>query len=154
MREQKKKAGESLLARIKKLVDQVLFNPAVPCQEIRHEQLGKFRLGTQGSKHRFLGDGGDHTFFHRRRGRDAQWMPIEAPLAEELARFQNLDHRFLALLGQDSELDPTFLNVKDRIRHVSLPEDVLIFMEFQYLLPRSNFGEKYCGVKHVLVRLL
>src|SRR5437868_11428945 len=56
MREQKKKAGEPPLARIKKLVDQVLFNSAVPCQEIRHEQLGKFRLGTEGGDHRFLGD--------------------------------------------------------------------------------------------------
>src|ERR1700726_2528883 len=56
MREQKKKAGEPLLAGIKKLVDQILFNSAIPCQEIRHEQLGKFRLGTQGSNHRFFGD--------------------------------------------------------------------------------------------------
>jgi hypothetical protein len=31
-------------------------------------------------------------------------MAIEAALAEELARFQNPDDRFLALLGQDSEL--------------------------------------------------
>src|SRR6202011_2716019 len=99
MCEQKKKAGESLLAGIKKLVDKVLFNSAVPCQEIRHEQLGKFRLGMQGSNHRFFGDRGDHTFFHRRRGRDAQSMAIEAALAEELARFQNSDDRFLAMLG-------------------------------------------------------
>ena len=35
--EQKKKAREALLARIKKLVDQILFNPAVPGQKIRHE---------------------------------------------------------------------------------------------------------------------
>jgi hypothetical protein len=67
------------------MVDQVLFNSAVPCQEIRHEQLGKFWLGTKGGNHRFFGYSGNHTFFHRRRGRDAQWMAIEAPLAEKLA---------------------------------------------------------------------
>jgi hypothetical protein len=42
MREQKKKARESLLALIEEQVDQILFNSAVPCQEIRHEQLGNF----------------------------------------------------------------------------------------------------------------
>ena len=41
MRKQKEKARESPLARIKQLVDQVFFNPTVPCQEIRHEQRGK-----------------------------------------------------------------------------------------------------------------
>jgi hypothetical protein len=46
------------------------------------------------------------------------------------------------------------LNVKNRIRDIALFEHMLIFMEFQYLLPRANFGEKYSGVKHVLVWLL
>ena len=64
-------------------------------------------------------------FFHRRRGRDAQCMAIEAALAEELARFQNSDDRFLALLGNDCELDPALLNVKNRIRRLALREDDL-----------------------------
>src|SRR4249920_392848 len=85
----------------------------------------------KGGDHRFFGYGHDHAFFHRRCGRDTQWMAIEAPLAEELARFQDPDDRFLALLGQDSELDAAFLNVKNRIRHVSLLEDVLVFLQFQ-----------------------
>src|SRR6202051_3836031 len=86
MREQKKKARESLLARIKKLVDQVLFYPVVPRQEIRHEQLRKFRLVMKGGNHRFFGYRGDHTLLHRGCGRDAQWMAVKAPLAEKLAR--------------------------------------------------------------------
>ena len=35
---------EPPLARIEELIDQVLFDPAVPGQEIGNEQLGKFRL--------------------------------------------------------------------------------------------------------------
>src|SRR5450432_1892468 len=54
MREQKQEARESLLARIKQLVDQIFFNPAVARQEIRHEQLGKFRLAMQEADHRFV----------------------------------------------------------------------------------------------------
>ena len=57
-------------------------------------------------------------------------MPVLAAFAEELARFQNPDDRFLALLGKDSELDSTFLNVKNRIRRVSLLEAVLTSLKF------------------------
>src|ERR1700738_1956333 len=39
MREQKEKARQSLLARIKQLVDQIFFNSAVARQEIHHEQV-------------------------------------------------------------------------------------------------------------------
>src|ERR1019366_3988790 len=55
MREQKEKARESPLARIEQLVDQIFFNSAIARQEIRHEQLGKFRLVMKGGNHRFLG---------------------------------------------------------------------------------------------------
>src|ERR1700741_4468444 len=69
-------------------------------------------------------------------------MAIEAPLAEELVRFQNPDDRFLTLLGHDSELDTTFLNVKNRIRHVSLPEDVLTSLKIQDCFACPYLGEK------------
>src|SRR5260370_8433230 len=44
IRKQKKKSGETLFARIKQLVDQVLFNTTVPSQQIRHEQFDKLCL--------------------------------------------------------------------------------------------------------------
>src|SRR5476649_1692444 len=87
MREQKEKARESSLARIKQLVNQVFFNPTVPCQEIRHEQLRKCWFIVKGGNHGFLRYRGDHTFFHRRCGRDAQRMAVQTAFAEELARF-------------------------------------------------------------------
>jgi hypothetical protein len=39
-------------------------------------------------------------------------MAIQTSFAEKLARFQNGDHRFLALLGNDGELDLALLDVK------------------------------------------
>src|SRR5664279_3210205 len=63
MREQKEKARESLLARIKQLVDQVFFNSAVACQEIRHEQLRKCWFLVKDGNHRFLRYRGDRAFF-------------------------------------------------------------------------------------------
>jgi len=99
--------------------------------------------------HRGLRDRRDDAILHRRCRRYASRMTIHATFAEELARLQNCDDRFLALLGQDSQLDPSFLNVKYRVGDVALLEHALIFMEFQYLLPRAHFGEKSLRVKQI-----
>jgi hypothetical protein len=150
MREQKEKAREALLARVEQLVDQVFFNSAVARQEIRHEHLGKFRLGVKEGNDRFLRYRGDHAFFHRRCGRDALRMAVKAPLSEELTGFQNCNHRFLSLLGQDSELDPTLLNVEYRIGGISLRENILVLLKFENRFPGANLGEKHFRIKRVL----
>jgi hypothetical protein len=67
-------------------------------------------------------------------------VAIHAALTKELSGSQYPDHRLLALLGLDSHLDLTFLNVKHRARDIALLEHVLIFMEFQYLLSRAHFS--------------
>src|SRR6476620_5746413 len=77
-------------------------------------------------------------------------MAVHAAFTEELAGPKDRDDRFLALLGLDGELDPAFLNVKDRLGNLALLEHVLIFVKFQYRLSRSYFGEKDFRVKHVL----
>jgi hypothetical protein len=58
-------------------------------------------------------------------------MAVKATLAEELTGFQNRNHGFLSLLGQDSELDPAFLNVEYRIGDVSLRENELVLVKFE-----------------------
>src|ERR1700693_2678548 len=77
-------------------------------------------------------------------------MAVHAAFAKELAGFQNSDDRFLALLGQDSQFDSSFLNVKHRVGDIALLKHVLILMEFQYLLSRAHFGEKNLRVEHVI----
>ena len=47
-------------------------------------------------------------------------MPIETPLAKKVTRFQNSNDCFLAPLGNDGELDLTLLDVKNRVRNVTL----------------------------------
>src|ERR1700722_17923691 len=76
-------------------------------------------------------------------------MAVQAPLTEELARFKNPDYRFLALLGYDSDLDVALLNIKNSIRHVSLLEDVLIFLKFQDRFACPYLGEKGFGIEPV-----
>jgi len=77
-------------------------------------------------------------------------MAIEAPLAEELARFQNPGDGFLALRGPGTELDTAVLNVKHGIRHVSLLEDVLISLKFQECFSSPYLNEKGFGIEPVI----
>lgn len=51
IRQQEKKSGEALFARIKQLVDQVFLNPAVSLQQVGDEQLRKLRLIMQHRNH-------------------------------------------------------------------------------------------------------
>lgn len=57
-------------------------------------------------------------------------MTVQTSLAEELAGFEDPDHRFLALIRKDDDLDPVFLNVEYRVRRLSLGEDDLILLVF------------------------
>jgi hypothetical protein len=42
-------------------------------------------------------------------------MAIEASFAKELSRLQDSDHGFLALFGNNENLDPSLLNIKNGI---------------------------------------
>ena len=77
-------------------------------------------------------------------------MTVHASFAEELAWLQNRDDGFLALLGEDGQLHPSFLNVKHRVGDVALLEDVLVLAKFSDRFPRSDFGDKTLGVKLVI----
>ncbi|MFK4650649.1 hypothetical protein ABIF97_000583 [Bradyrhizobium japonicum] len=62
-----------------------------------------------------------------------------------VAGLQNAHHGFLALLGYDHNLDPAFLNIEDRIRHVALRKDNLILAKFKDGLPFAHLGENSLG---------
>ena len=97
---------------------------------------------------------GDQTVFHRRRGRDAHRMTVHAAFAKELAGAENPDHRLFALFGYDNNLDPAFLNIKDRVCHVSLGEDDLVFAKFKYGFPLAHDGEKLLGIECSLIGIV
>jgi hypothetical protein len=73
-------------------------------------------------------------------GRGAQWCPIEAGFAEELPLCQNPDDGFLAVLGQDGDLDLAFLDIKNAVGDLPLSEDFLIFPVFSDGFPRPRPG--------------
>jgi hypothetical protein len=52
--------------------------------------------------------------------RDAQRMAIQTRFTKKLTRSEDCNDRFLALLGNDRELDLALLDVKNRVRNLSL----------------------------------
>src|SRR5260370_31228958 len=147
IRKQKKKSGETLFARIKQLVDQVLFNSTVPSQQIRHEQFGKLCLIMNGGDHGRLLYASNHGFIERPRGCHAQRMAIQTSFAEKMPGSQDCNHRFLALLGNDGEVDLALLDVKNGVGDLPLRENNLILSIFGYRFSFAHLGEKYCVIK-------
>ena len=72
---------------------------------------------------------------------------VHAAFAKKLARPQNADHRFFALFRYDNNLDPAFLNIKNRVRHIPLGENDLILAKFDNGFPLAELGEKFLGIK-------
>src|ERR1700730_18067651 len=57
------------------------------------------------------------------------------------------DYRFLALLGNDREFDLAVLDVKNRVRDLSLRKNNLILPIVGYRFSLAHLGEKYFGIK-------
>jgi hypothetical protein len=54
------------------------------------------------------------------------------------------------MLGNDGELDPTFLNVKHRLGDVPLCEDNLILLILGYRFSVTHFCKKFLGIALLL----
>src|SRR6266478_7214904 len=78
---------------------------------------------------------------------DAQRMAIQTSFAKKVTWSQDCNDGFLALLGNDGELDLALLDVKNRVRDLSLRKNNLILPIFGYRFSVAHFGEKYFGIK-------
>jgi hypothetical protein len=74
-------------------------------------------------------------------------MAIQTSFAEKVTWSQDCNHRFLALLGNDGELDLALLDVKNRVRDLSLRKNNLILPIFGYRFSLARGGEKFFGIK-------
>jgi hypothetical protein len=72
-------------------------------------------------------------------------MAIQASFAKKLTWSQDCNHRLLALLGNDSELDLALLDVKNRVRDLPLWENNLILVEFGYRFPSPTLARNVLG---------
>jgi hypothetical protein len=74
-------------------------------------------------------------------------MTIEASFPEEMAGPHDGDDGLLALVGNDGELDPAFLDVEDRVCGVSLGEHNGALAKFGNRLALADIGEKRFGIE-------
>ena len=80
-------------------------------------------------------------------GRQAKRLADQAALAEEVARPQDADHRLLALLGGDDDLDLALADVEHRVGHSGLPEDHFLAAQVRHGVPVIDGGEKRLGIE-------
>jgi hypothetical protein len=68
-------------------------------------------------------------------------MAIQTSFAKKVTWSQDGNHRFLALLGNDGEFDLALLDVKNRVRDLSLRKNNLIVPIFGYRFSLAYLGE-------------
>ena len=79
-------------------------------------------------------------------------MAIEASFAEELSGLHDSDHGFLALLGDNENLDPSLLDIENSIRGVALRKNDRVLVKFQYGCALADLGEKEVWIKQAFRR--
>jgi hypothetical protein len=146
--QQEKGAGKSLLAGIEKLVNQVLFVPDVPGQQICHKHVGERTFPVNHSHHGLLVNSRHGAIAHRRCGAHAKGLSCEATFSEEIALVQNANGGFLPTRRQDSKSYVARLYIKDRVGRIALNKDRLFLEKAAIVRPplmvernvlRSNF---------------
>ena len=60
-----------------------------------------------------------------------QRLAGKAPLADKVSAPEHRDHRFLALLGHDRELDLALLDIENGIGGLALPVDRILELVFR-----------------------
>jgi hypothetical protein len=86
---------QTLLARIEKLIDQVLFCAGISGQEVSKKHLRECGLFVEHADHGRLLDSHNDAFCQRRHRRQAPWLAGQTPLAEEISLLMKGNDRFL-----------------------------------------------------------
>ena len=148
IREQKQSPRQALLAGVEEMVDKVFFHPDRAGQQVGDELVGEGRIVMKRAKDDPLLDA--HHLAVRERGRsgDAPLLPREAAFAAEFVFFQDCDHGFLAVPGQDADFDLALVNIEDAIRGVALHEERLILVVFDDNSPLAVFDEEILWINH------
>src|ERR1700730_7693582 len=111
--ELQKSARQPFLAGIEKLVDQVVFDPAVAFKHIRDEAVGKRTFNVEHADHLvFLN--GEHKCPCERGGRLlTNRLTCQTPFTKKITWSQNCHNCFSANLVDNGEFHFAFLNVHD-----------------------------------------
>ena len=141
MSKQQENTSQPLLARVKKLVDEIRFVSDVAGKQMLDKQFRNVVLFVEHSRHQRLLNLVESAICHGDSRCHTRLLTCEASLTEELTGAQNGDNRFLALLGYNRELHLASTEIEQGIRRLSLPEDVAVRSVFHNGLPAEDAGE-------------
>src|ERR1700682_3353006 len=121
--EQKKSAGESLLAALRNLVDEILLELNIARKQIRQEAVGERMVGVERSDHLVSFNDFQSRGRHRGGGPHANILTAKARFTKKIAWPQNGDNCHLVSLGGHRESHAASLNVHERLGDIALREN-------------------------------
>ena len=111
------------------------------------EHLGESGLIMECANDCILLDPHDLAPRQRRRVRDALRLSGQASLAAKFILPENRDHGLSTECGNDCDFELALLDVKNRIRDVSLRKNLLTLVVFENRSPLANFGQEVIRIK-------
>jgi len=151
IRHEQEQSGQTLLARIEKLIDQIFFNTCIPAQNISNEPLGKSRFVEEHPLDDLLFYPQDAAFGHRHRRRQAHGLARQAAFAEKIILSVDCYDGFLSALGNHADFYPAFLKVENGIRRVALIEKLLALPKLHQPSIAVGGGKKCIDVERALI---
>ena len=121
--EKEEQPRQPFFGRKEELVDEIRLDLDVVQDQKVHEPFREVRLLMEHADHCLLFNPDDARCHQRDGGGQANPLASETPFAEEIARAEQGDDGFLALIGNNRELNPPPLDVEDGLGGVALPED-------------------------------
>jgi hypothetical protein len=150
MSKQEQNPSKPLFAGIEKLVNQILFVPDVPCQQISYEHVGQRVFTVENLHRRFLVDAQKSAIRHSGRTAHAESLARERTLAEKVSLTKYTDCTFPASLRDYGELHLTRLDIKHRISGIRLRKNYMFLREKHNFPALADGGKKCMGVKLAL----
>jgi hypothetical protein len=149
--EQQERPSQPLFARIKEVIDQILFDPTIAGQQIRHEKLRKRGLGVEHLEYRVLLEPHQRAVSERCGRRHTQRLPGQAALTKEGLGLEDSDYRFLTARRDDCELHLALLDIEHRVGGAALRKDRALRSACHNRSSGADMCEESLWIERVLV---
>src|SRR5579872_825244 len=147
MSQQQQNSGQPLFAGIEKLVNQILFVPDVPGQQISDEHIGQSVFSMESLHHRFLLNAQKLAIGYCRCSSHAERLTCEATFAKKVPLAQDANGCFLSIVGHDRYLHLAALDIKQCVSRIPLREDGLLLCERHNLPSLADGGKERVRVE-------
>jgi len=147
--QQEKGASETFFGGVKKLVDQILFNPDIPGEHEVYEAVGEGMFGVEHASHLLLIDRQHGGLRGAGGGAHSKGLTRETTFAKKVSGPEIGQDRFFAIGINDGEPYGALLDVHHLGSDIPLPEDGILFgiLDNFFWMPAES--RKFCALKAV-----